>query len=489
MRLRRNSSSPHSSLSPGRAGKLATPTGRNPRRLSDISDSRNLRRSQRAESASPKAAERVLRPRSTSGRGLLDGSGFLSEEEGKKEVRTSERVKTPEEEEDGRMEAENGSSAEPRRSRRNKNLKYACYDPDYMTNEDVIRFQEQEKRFSPRKTRSHDRKEEHGEEEEEETEEESTGEDEETEEDSEETPPRSRSRSRGGRGESPFYNHVRFSPSAKPGSPSMAARMSRRDSRRLRNVRLHNLASEDEERVFNKRYSRDLRSRKRKETAEEEEEDGGAGETCPVVRRSSRAAAHTAREKMEVAEHSEDAGDEEEEEEEGDEERPKADRAQGENGDASASDTSGLRRSKRIHKPVVPEGEQAEEEGEEEEEGESESPSSEEDQEEEVQTTPSSRRQLPRRNRVPVDRLCYGPPPRMERRRSTELRNLDQYSSDEEFGADVSVARRGSRRYNMRENRRTISRYGEVGRSAAAAAAAAADKSNRHYNANRRDLR
>ena len=118
MRLRRNSSSPHSSLSPGRTAKTGDPTSRG-----------GLRRSQRAESSSPKAAERPLRTRSTSGRGLLDGSGFLSDEErGKKE------------------EEVNGSLLEPRRSSRKRNLKYNCFDADYMTNEDVIRHKFQVKR-------------------------------------------------------------------------------------------------------------------------------------------------------------------------------------------------------------------------------------------------------------------------------------------------------------------------------------------------------
>ena len=67
--------------------------------------------------------------------------------------------------------------------------------------------------------------------------------------------------------ETPFsYNHVRFSPSAKPGSP---ARFSRRRAARaaasIAKMRLQNVPSEDEQSEFNRRYSRDLRSRRQQE--------------------------------------------------------------------------------------------------------------------------------------------------------------------------------------------------------------------------------
>ena len=63
-----------------------------------------------------------------------------------------------------------------------------------------------------------------------------------------------------------YNNHVRFSPSAKPGSP---ARFSRRREARaaasIAKMRLQNVPSEDEQSEFNRRYSRDLRSRRQQE--------------------------------------------------------------------------------------------------------------------------------------------------------------------------------------------------------------------------------
>ena len=69
----------------------------------------------------------------------------------------------------------------------------------------------------------------------------------------------------------PFYDHpvVRFSPSVKPGSSPRRSPSSRRRS--LRRVRLDNFTSEDEQKEFNRKYSRDLRTRKRAEMKEKEE--------------------------------------------------------------------------------------------------------------------------------------------------------------------------------------------------------------------------
>ena len=66
---------------------------------------------------------------------------------------------------------------------------------------------------------------------------------------------------------SPLFNHnqsVRFSPSAKPGSPSVRRSSERFKRRHLRRVRLQNLTSDDEQTEFHRRYSRDLRSRRKK---------------------------------------------------------------------------------------------------------------------------------------------------------------------------------------------------------------------------------
>ena len=85
----------------------------------------------------------------------------------------------------------------------------------------------------------------------------------------------------------------------------------------------------------------------------------------------------------------------------------------------------------------------------------------------------SSLNQRPRRSCTLVNRLSYFPSNtprsngaddstsrggRSSRRRGSagEIRNLDQYSSDEEFDGGEGGRRR---RYNMRENRRQISRY------------------------------
>ena len=65
--------------------------------------------------------------------------------------------------------------------------------------------------------------------------------------------------------ETPFYNHVRFSPSAKPSSPARWQRRSnQRASAKIACMRLQNVPSEDEQSEFNRRYTRDLRSRRGK---------------------------------------------------------------------------------------------------------------------------------------------------------------------------------------------------------------------------------
>lgn len=66
----------------------------------------------------------------------------------------------------------------------------------------------------------------------------------------------------------PQYNHqVRFSPSAKAGSiqgsPGRFSR--RRAAANIARMRLQNVPSEDEQSEFNRRYSRDLRSRRQQE--------------------------------------------------------------------------------------------------------------------------------------------------------------------------------------------------------------------------------
>lgn len=68
--------------------------------------------------------------------------------------------------------------------------------------------------------------------------------------------------------ETPFYhpNHVRFSPSAKPSSPARWQRRStQRNSAKIASMRLQNVPSEDEQSEFNRRYTRDMRSRRGRE--------------------------------------------------------------------------------------------------------------------------------------------------------------------------------------------------------------------------------
>merc|ERR1712223_312047 len=101
----------------------------------------------------------------------------------------------------------------------------------------------------------------------------------------------------------PSYNHVRFSPSAKPGSP---ARFSRRRAAAssIAKMRLQNVPSEDEQSVFNRRYSRDLRSRRQQERSDDRS-------TC-TTRRS----AQNQRSEPSKKEGDDDEDEEEEEEEE-----------------------------------------------------------------------------------------------------------------------------------------------------------------------------
>ena len=80
------------------------------------------------------------------------------------------------------------------------------------------------------------------------------------------------------RPESPFLNHVRFSPSAKLSSPARSRELKQltpgsksngylrqrvsRAAADVARIRLQNVPSEDEQYEFNRRYSRELRQRK-----------------------------------------------------------------------------------------------------------------------------------------------------------------------------------------------------------------------------------
>ena len=228
---------------------------------------------------------------------------------------------------------------------------------------------------------------------------------------------------------------VRFSPSAKPGSP---AQFSRR-RRSLRRVQLHNLPSEDEQTEFNRRYSRDLRTRRK--NLHQQLSDVEADEDELLRRRSTRTASLSATKNLR-------SQDRDEETTETDEEdmvvvKPRMEKVENE-------EEVEIRRSSRINNvpketPTTSEPDDDEEEEEEQEE---------EIEEEEIKHVEGR----PKRSRIPVQRLNYAPPEQPSNnvaaeRRSKRLQNLDQYSSEDEFTAPPSRSRSRRTRYNMRERR------------------------------------
>lgn len=78
------------------------------------------------------------------------------------------------------------------------------------------------------------------------------------------------------------------------------------------------------------------------------------------------------------------------------------------------------------------------------------------------EATPQRRSSRPKRSRAPVERFGYEPPSERSarRQRNGEVRNLDQYSTDDEFQGDDDFApRRRTKRYNTREKRRKPTSY------------------------------
>lgn len=110
--------------------------------------------------------------------------------------------------------------------------------------------------------------------------------------------------------ESPFYNHVRFSPTVKPGSPSSRQMRSVERRSKLSRVRLHNVPSEDEQNEFKRRYSKDLRSRRRRMDMGGADPDEGGEKEEEAPRRSARERHH-----VPVIEHSSCTEETEEEDE------------------------------------------------------------------------------------------------------------------------------------------------------------------------------
>ncbi len=153
------------------------------------------------------------------------------------------------------------SSNGPRRSERQRKLHYPCFDPDYMANIEVMRLrcQEQEQQLFSGRQKRRPPDENNGVADDEDSAPFSPAEESTEEEESLGT----------------LFNHVTFSPSSKqpPNSSPRINTRSRFRSSRLRRVRLHNLPSEDEQSEFNRRYSRDLRSRRRMQQHEEVENE------------------------------------------------------------------------------------------------------------------------------------------------------------------------------------------------------------------------
>ncbi|TRY67823.1 hypothetical protein TCAL_11123 [Tigriopus californicus] len=350
-----------------------------------------------------------------------------------------------------------------RRSSRQRKLNYTCMGTDWMVHNDVIlhRKMVQDGRVSqyhrPRRAPQGS----------------DVGED-------EEQPTPEEPVSAGPRAESPFFrHHVQFSPSAKAASPY-------RGRRRLRRVQLHNLTSEDEQSEFQRRFTRDLRSRQSKarqryhETLTSEDDfdeitDQPSPRTSRAVVKSDEAARRpqssspksskvtpvtATRELPAVEEHGDEAMDEASHLE-----PPPPDHRQR----RSLRQRNQMSSSRPADQPssAESESEQTGDEAETAAEKPRERPSVVQVIESGVGATMRNGR--PMRSRMPVNRFQYEVPEpnasRASRRGSQELRNLDQYSSDEEFHANGGSAglngRRRGNRYNMRENRQTIRRFEE----------------------------
>lgn len=285
----------------------------------------------------------------------------------------------------------------------------------------------------------------------------------------------------GSRAESPFFrHHVQFSPSAKSASPY-------RGRRRLRRVQLHNLTSEDEQSEFQRRFTRDLRSRQSKARQRYHEtltsDDEAEISDQPPPRTGSRAAGPksepgavrpqcsspqspkggppaASRAMTEEEERGEEAMDEDSHLEP----PPRADSRQR----RSLRQRNQLRSDRAANEPSSA-GSESEISGDEAEIADKKPRSRSTTSQVVEPVAVNMRNGRPTRSRMPVNRFQYEVPEpnvsRTSRRGSQELRNLDQYSSDEEFhgngGSGGRSGRRQANRYNMRENRQTIRRFEE----------------------------
>ena len=299
-------------------------------------------------------------------------------------------------------------------------------------------------------------------------------------------PPRSRSTTPDTE-DSPFlhhHSHVRFSPSAKPGSPARISRR-QRQAASIAKMRLQNVPSEDEQSEFNRRYSRDLRSRRRQETTNVQTDN--LTSTPISTRRTTRfqepeseKPASSDIEDNQIASDNDDSivrstGTRKEKNEAAneadDEDEPLGRRLRKPPAkematiSASSEPTTVIRRS--LRKPVTPttakqtSSEQEADHDDNSEEGEEEPEEEEEEDEDDKAELSSTTR--PRRRTAPVERFGYEPPsaspPRYNGRHSRRHHhrrdndNIDKYSSNEEFqgkSSDDDHPRRSRKKYNMR---------------------------------------
>lgn len=373
-----------------------------------------------------------------------------------------------------------------RRSSRARRLHYTSLDTNWMTQDDVIRHHEVERQVKIASTQSSSSK---------------PQQQKRSSSSSEEEDDPELNRINGlvvAEEESPFFQHVRFSPSAKPGSPSSRWKQRScsgggRAAANIARIRLQNVPSEDEQSEFNRRYSRDLRSRRRRRqedssTTPTRRSLRGSGSleesSCNLddhlsdqvqngQRRSLRGRVPR-KDHQDVEENGHDDDEEEEEIEEEEDDEVLTTRRR-EDDDDDDHEVLTIRRSSREHKPRREDQEVRRDDG-------SctrrssrttkprvvtrddSSSSSSEGNKRQAKTASRGTgvTDRPKRSRAPVERLNYDPPARSgggSRRRSVEeVRNMDQYSTDDEFaggGSDTVGTRR--KRYNMRQNVRRSS--------------------------------
>ena len=278
-----------------------------------------------------------------------------------------------------------------------------------------------------------------------------------------------------GEPDSPFYSppqHVRFSPSAKTASPySKKLRNKNEEEERVsrsgRSSRsrgyLQALPSEDEQSEFNKQYSRDLRKRQQRKNSNEETQQEprrsgrvrsnsqSEGETPEVRGSRSRVVRQLASDSEgEVVEkrRSQRGKKVEQESEEDEDEEDKTVT------EAAARRSSRLTRQRNVSECEDADTESAAEKGTEDEDADEEEEEEEEDETEDDEQRGG--RRTSRRQKLPVDRLQYRKETETKRSNSNEIRNMDKYSSDDEFQGGSSPRKK---KYSLREKPADTKRY------------------------------